>query len=222
MRKFLKLLSVAAPYDVSDVDTDAIFPARFLLLLDRAGLGQHAFNDLRNQLGADGPFVLDQATYKSAEILVVGERFGIGSSREHAVWALSDSGIRCIIARSYGDIFRANCFKNGILPITLGEVDHAQVLVAAEQAIPIEIDLETSCIILPGGEIIEFDVGDQQRRALMLGQDEIATILDEDAEAIAAFEAQQKQNAPWLHLTAEQLSSFGMRGQGDPEKGPKP
>ncbi|MEO0607874.1 MAG: 3-isopropylmalate dehydratase small subunit [Pseudomonadota bacterium] len=208
MRKFETLVSIAAPYNESDVDTDAIFPARFLLLLNRAGLGKHLFNDLRTPPNAKDPFVLDRPDFKQAQILVVGERFGIGSSREHAVWAMSDVGIRCVIARSFGDIFRANCFKNGVLPIALDTAQHMRVLAAANRGKPLTVDLETKLIKLSAGSDIAFDVPDQQRRALMLGQDEIGAILDEDADTIAAFEAQQKQIMPWLSVSPEPLSSF--------------
>ena len=216
MRKFEKLISVAAPYNESDVDTDAIFPARFLLLLNRAGLGKHLFNDLRTPASAEDPFILDRPEFKDTQILVAGERFGIGSSREHAVWAISDVGIRCVIARSFGDIFRANCYKNGVLPIALDADDHARVLAAAERAEGLTIDLKTKHLSLRDGADIAFEVPDQQRRALMVGQDEIGAILDEDADTIVAFEAQQKRHMPWLYLSPEQLSSF----QADsPQKG---
>lgn len=208
MRKLEKLVSVAAPFDESDVDTDAIFPARFLLLLNRAGLGKHLFNDLRRSASASDPFVLDRPEFKDAEILVAGERFGIGSSREHAVWAISDVGIRCVIARSFGDIFRANCYKNGVLPIALEADDHARVLTAAKRAEALTINLKAKRLSLLDGSNIAFEVPDQQRRALLLGQDEIGAILDEDADTIAAFEAQQKQHMPWLYLSPEQLASF--------------
>lgn len=208
MRKFEKLVSVAAPYNESDVDTDAIFPARFLLLLNRVGLGKHLFNDLRMSASAKDPFVLDRPEFKDTQILVAGERFGIGSSREHAVWAISDVGIRCVIARSFGDIFRANCYKNGVLPIALDAHEHARVLAAAERADALTIDLKTKRLSIPDDADIAFDVPDQQRRALMLGQDEIGAILDEDADTIAAFETQQKQHMPWLYLSPDQLSSF--------------
>jgi len=208
MRKFDQLVSVAAPYNESDVDTDAIFPARFLLLLNRRGLGKHLFNDLRTAPDSAEQFVLDRPEYSHAQILVAGERFGIGSSREHAVWAISDVGIRCIIARSFGDIFRANCYKNGVLPIALDSSAHANILAAAEAGKSLTVDLTNKVIALPDGSQIAFDVPDQQRRALMLGQDEIAAILAEDGDAIASFEARQKRHAPWLYLAADQLDNF--------------
>jgi len=208
MRKFDQLVSVAAPYNESDVDTDAIFPARFLLLLNRRGLGKHLFNDLRTAPDAKDPFVLDRPEFSHAEILVAGERFGIGSSREHAVWAISDVGIRCIIARSFGDIFRANCYKNGVLPIAVDSSAHANILAVAEAGKSLTVDLTHKVVTLPDGSQIAFDVPDQQRRALMLGQDEIGAILDEDGDAIASFEARQKRHAPWLYLAPDQLSSF--------------
>ena len=208
MRKFDQLVSVAAPYNESDVDTDAIFPARFLLLLNRRGLGKHLFNDLRTAPDSAEQFVLDRPEYSHAQILVAGERFGIGSSREHAVWAISDVGIRCIIARSFGDIFRANCYKNGVLPIALDSSAHANILAAAEAGKSLTVDLTNKVIALPDGSQIAFDVPDQQRRALMLGQDEIGAILAEDEDAIASFEVRQKRHAPWLYLAADQLDNF--------------
>ena len=119
MRKFTTLTSIAAPLDEANIDTDIIFPARFLLIMDKLGLGKYAFNERRNTGIKESNFVLDTPPYIGSEILVTGARFGIGSSREQAVWALTDLGIRCIIAPSFGDIFYANCLNNGLLPICL-------------------------------------------------------------------------------------------------------
>ena len=206
MRKFEKLEGIAAPYNESDVDTDAIFPARFLLLLNRAGLGKHLFQDLRRAAGGE-KFVLDQPEYQKATNLVAGERFGIGSSREHAAWAIEDSGIRCIIAKSFGDIFRQNCFKNGVLPIELSETEHKAVLEAAVDILPIEVDLNNTCITLPRGDEINFEVPEQQRQALLSGKDEIANILSEDAQRISDFEQSQQRHSPWLYLTMDQIQA---------------
>lgn len=207
MRKFESIQSLAAPLNESDVDTDAIFPARFLLLLNRVGLGKHLFQDLRRASASVDPFVLDQPKFASAKILIAGERFGIGSSREHAVWALDDAGIRCVIAKSFGDIFRQNCYKNGVLPIELDERNHAMVLAAAEGGQELKVDLRDKQITLAAGASIDFDIPEQKRQALLLGVDEITGILDEDSQKITEFEQRQRQTAPWLHLSIEQIEA---------------
>jgi 3-isopropylmalate dehydratase small subunit len=176
-------------------------PAQFLLRLDRA-LGKFAFHAARQ--GAE-PFVLDQPGYKGAQILVAGPRFGIGSSREHAVWALHDLGIRCIIAPSFGEIFQANAVRNGILPICLDGEAHARVLAAAEAGAVMTVDLEACTLSLAGESPLPFPVAAHDREALLLGLDETAQILAHHGAAIAAFEARQ---APWLDIPAEQWAAF--------------
>src|ERR1700727_2224374 len=156
MKSFVALTGIAAPFPDADVDTDVIFPARFLLLLDRAGLGRHLFHERRAQALANEPFVLSRAPFDKAEILVAGSNFGCGSSREQAVWALMDFGIRCVIATSFGEIFYANCFKNGALPIVLDQEQHRTVLAAAATGRPLSVALEEQIIRLPGGEAIPF------------------------------------------------------------------
>lgn len=218
MREFSSLTSVAAPIPDADVDTDVIFPARFLLLTDKKGLGKHLFHERRHNATNSEPFIIDQAPYDKAEILVTGPRFGVGSSREQAVWALADFGIRCVIAPSFGEIFFANCFKNGILPIVLGGAIHNAVMQLAHDGQPLTVDLERQCITTPDGKNIAFDVDPHRRRALMLGLDETGAILADDADDIAAFEHQQKQTAPWLYLTNEQLSTFARSDADNNEK----
>jgi 3-isopropylmalate/(R)-2-methylmalate dehydratase small subunit len=192
---FTTLTSLAAPLPEADIDTDVIIPARFLLLLDKAGLGRHLFHERR---AGDPDFVLDRPPYDQAQILVAGGNFGCGSSREQAVWALVDFGIRCVIAPSFGEIFLANCFRNGALPIVLDATPYAAVLRAAEAALPVTVDLTAEHIRLPGAEPIPFAVDPHRRRALLLGLDEIGMILAEDLPEIEAFEARQRQVAPWL------------------------
>lgn len=209
MEPFVTLESVAAPLPEAGIDTDVIFPARFLLLLDRAGLGRHLFHERRHaRPPGSPPFVLDRPPHDRARILVTGPDFGIGSSREQAVWALADFGIRCIIAPSFGEIFHANCFRNGLLPVTLPPADHARILAEAEAARPLVVDLPAQTIRLAGGERIGFAIEPHRRQALLEGLDEIALLLREDADAIAAFEARQRAERPWLFPTREQLSPF--------------
>lgn len=209
MEKFTRLTSVAAPLPESDIDTDVIFPARFLLLPDKKGLGEQLFNERRTNRTGDGPrFVLDTPPYDKARILVTGRAFGTGSSREQAVWALADFGIRCVIAPSFGEIFFANCFKNGVLPIVLAEEPHGEVMAEARAARPLTIDLEAQQVQFEDGRAIGFDIDPYRKRMLLLGLDEIGMILADDLADIRDFEARQKEERPWLHLTAEQLAYF--------------
>jgi 3-isopropylmalate/(R)-2-methylmalate dehydratase small subunit len=208
MKSFVSLTSVAAPLPEADIDTDVIFPARFLLLLDRRGLGRHLFHERRTRAAAGEPFVLSQSPFDKAEILVAGRNFGCGSSREQAVWALADFGIRCVIAPSFGEIFYGNCFRNGVLPITLEEPEHRKVMAAAATGKSLTVDLEAKTIGLPTGHTIEFAIDPHRRRALLLGLDQIGAILSDDAADIAAFESRQRSQAPWLHLDAGKLAFF--------------
>jgi 3-isopropylmalate/(R)-2-methylmalate dehydratase small subunit len=205
MEKFTTLTSIAAPFLETHIDTDIIFPARFLLLPDKKGLGEHLFHERRH---AGTPFVLDTPPFDSAQILVTGKNFGTGSSREQAVWALADFGIRCVIAPSFGEIFFANCFKNGVLPIVLSEEKHALVAGQAESARPLTIDLEAQEIRLPDGGAIAFDIEPYRKRLLLQGLDEIGAILSDDLPDIQSFEARQRADKPWLHLSAKQLEHF--------------
>ncbi|GKX34849.1 MAG: 3-isopropylmalate dehydratase small subunit [Rhizobiaceae bacterium MnEN-MB40S] len=205
MEKFTTVKSVAAPLLENAIDTDVIFPARFLLLLDREGLGRHAFSERRN---GPEPFVLDTSPYDTAKILVTGESFGTGSSREQAVWTIADLGIRCVIARSFGEIFFANCFKNGVLPIRLGGDDMAAVEKAAEAAEEIEIDLEAQSIRLASEREIGFDIEPNLKRLLLLGLDEVGMILAEDGDAIEAFEARRRADQPWMSIGIDKLHAL--------------
>ncbi|HBZ44564.1 MAG TPA: 3-isopropylmalate dehydratase small subunit [Maritimibacter sp.] len=204
MEKLIELKSVAAPLMEDAIDTDVIFPARFLLLLERDGLGRYAFNERR---GGSEPFILDQPPYDKAQILVTGETFGTGSSREQAVWALADLGIRCVIARSFGEIFYSNCFKNGVLPIRLRGDEMAHIETAAEAGEEITIDLPAQEIRV-ADTTIAFDLDANRKRALMAGLDEICTILSDDADAIAAYEKRRASETPWLVLAPEQFGQI--------------
>lgn len=204
MEKLTPFSSVAAPLLSNNVDTDIVFPARFLLILEKKGLGKYAFNEKRRGLKSD--FVLDQAPFNTAKILVAGLNFGIGSSREQAVWALADLGIRCVIARSFGEIFFSNCFKNGVLPIQLDGDEMSAVEAASLGQEEIFVDLSAQHLRLQSGAEIEFSVDPYGKRALLLGLDEIEMVLAEDSEAIEAFEAQRKAQTPWIVGRADQLA----------------
>lgn len=208
MKSLRRITSVAAALPDADIDTDVIFPARFLVMLDKKGLGRCAFREWRKAAPPDAPFVLDAPRYKNAEILVTGPKFGVGSSREHAVWALADLGIRCVIAPSFGEIFFSNCFKNGLLPVVLNETDHARVMAAAEAGEPVTVDLEAEHVMLADGGRIGFSIEPYRRQMLLSGLDEIGAILADKSGAIAAFEARQRDAAPWLYLSDNQLSVF--------------
>ena len=208
MTPFQTLTSVAAAMPDADIDTDIIFPARFLLITDKQGLGRYAFHDQRHTAqGAERPdFVLHRAAWRGAQILVAGPNFGCGSSREQAPWALADLGLRCLIAPGYGEIFRANCYANGLLPIVLGPAAHARALRAAEAARTMTVDLVTCTIRIngddkgdEGGAAIAFEVPQRQRDALLMGLDEIGLILHHETDRIAAFELGQRQRMPWLY-----------------------
>ena len=202
MIAFETLTAVAAPFPESDIDTDVIFPARFLLLLDKAGLGKLLFHERRFVGGQPRPeFVLNRPPFDAARILVAGRNFGSGSSREQAVWALADFGIRCVVAPSFGEIFFANCFKNGVLPVVLPPEHHAKVLEAAQGGQAVTVDLEAQTIRASGeNEPIAFDVDPHRKRSLLLGLDEIGAILADAAEDIARVAAWHRARSPWLHL----------------------
>lgn len=205
IEKLIRLKSVAAPLLENAIDTDVIFPARFLLLPNRDGLGKYAFNERRRDTE---PFILDTPPYDTAEILVTGENFGTGSSREQAVWALADLGIRCVIARSFGEIFFANCFKNGVLPIRLEGGDIVSVEQAAKTAEPITVDLEHQRIELADGSEIDFEVDANRKRSLLAGLDEVGMILSDEADAIDAYEAKRANATPWLSIEPERFGDL--------------
>ena len=208
MKPFTTIHSVAAYLDEDEVDTDIIFPARFLLLLDKVGLGKHAFNERRHAKAGTAPFILDTPPYDAAQIFVAGKNFGTGSSREQAVWTLADFGIRCVIAPSFGEIFYANCFKNGVLPILKSGPELQAIRAAAGEGQALTVDLDAQTIALPCGKVMSFAIDPYRRHALQNGLDEIGLILADDRDDIEAFEARQRRESPWLYLTGTQLDYF--------------
>ncbi len=201
MQKFTTLRGVAAPLPMINVDTDMIIPKQFLKTIKRTGLGKNLFDELRyNPDGSEKPdFVLNRPAYRKAQILVAGENFGCGSSREHAPWALLDFGIRCVIAPSFADIFYNNCFKNGILPIALPKAEMAKLMDDAERGSNaiVAIDLEKQEITGPDGGKIRFEIDPFRKRCLLEGLDDIALTLQK-AAAIESFEAKARLERPWL------------------------
>ncbi len=201
MDKFDTLSGIAAPLPMVNVDTDMIIPKQFLKTIARTGLGKNLFDEMRfDDDRAERPdFVLNRPAYRNAEILVAGENFGCGSSREHAPWALLDFGIRCVIAPSFADIFYNNCFKNGILPIVLPQEDVDKLMDDAARGANarVTIDLETQTITGPDGGSIAFDVDPHRKHCLLNGLDDIGLTL-EKAAAIDAFEAGTGAARPWV------------------------
>jgi 3-isopropylmalate/(R)-2-methylmalate dehydratase small subunit len=202
MDKFTTLRGVAAPLPMINVDTDAIIPKQFLKTLTRVGLGKHLFEEMRyNEDGSENPdFVLNKEPYRKASILVAGENFGCGSSREHAPWSLLDFGIRCVIAPSYADIFFNNCFKNGILPIVLPQEQVDELMEDAEKGANaiVTVDLEKQEITRPDGEVITFDVDQFRKHCLLNGLDDVGLTLEKVA-TVGAYEDRQKAEQPWLY-----------------------
>ena len=202
MEKFTRLTGVAAPLPMDNVDTDRVIPARFLKTIKRSGLGQHLFNELRyaDDGSEKADFVLNKQAYRKARILVAGDNFGCGSSREHAPWALLDFGIRCLIAPGFADIFYNNCFKNGILPIKLAPDIVERLMKAAERGAnaTITVDLESQEITDPDGGTIPFDVDAFRKHCLLNGLDDIGLTMQK-ADRIDTFEADQKASQPWLY-----------------------
>ena len=201
MEKFEKLTAIAAPMPLINIDTDMIIPKQFLKTIKRSGLGVSAFHEMRYNLdGSENPdFVLNHEAYKGANILVAGDNFGCGSSREHAPWALLDFGIRCVISTSFADIFYNNCFKNGILPVVVTE-DVLQLLMKdAEKGsnARMVVDLENQQIETSDGEVIAFDVDQHRKHCLINGLDDIGLSMEKIA-SVDAFEAQMAQWAPWV------------------------
>jgi 3-isopropylmalate/(R)-2-methylmalate dehydratase small subunit len=200
MEKFTKLTGVAAPLPIINVDTDMIIPKDYLKTIKRTGLGTGLFSEMRyNEDGSENPdFVLNKPAYRKAQILVAGDNFGCGSSREHAPWALLDFGIRCVISTSFADIFYNNCFKNGILPITVSHEDLDKLMDDAERGAnaTLSVDLEAKEIRGPDGGVIKFDLDAFRRHCLLNGLDDIGLTM-EKAPAIASFEAKNAESRPW-------------------------
>ena len=206
MEKFTTLTGVAAPIPIRNIDTDMIIPKQHLKTINRSGLGKSLFEEMR--YGDDGTekpdFVLNKPAYRGAQIIVAGDNFGCGSSREHAPWALLDFGIRCVISTSFADIFYSNCFKNGILPIKLPQEDIDKLMEDAQRGAnaTVTIDLETQTITGPDGGTIKFDMDPFRKHCLIEGLDDIGLTLQRKGK-IDTFEEKQKASQPWLFAAGQ-------------------
>ena len=200
MEKFEKLSGVAAPMPLVNIDTDMIIPKVFLKTIERSGLGVNLFDEMRyDREGNEKPdFVLNKPQYRDAKILVAGDNFGCGSSREHAPWAIADFGIKCVISTSFADIFYNNCFKNGILPLVLPEDEVDTLMKDAEKGSNsiIEVDLENQTIVSSDGEIFKFDVDPFKKHCLLNGLDDIGLTMEKENH-ITAYESKASQQFPW-------------------------
>ncbi len=200
MDKFTKLTGVAAPLPIVNIDTDMIIPKDYLKTIKRTGLGSGLFAEMRfNEDGSENTdFVLNKPAYRKAQILVAGDNFGCGSSREHAPWALLDFGIRCVISTSFADIFYNNCFKNGILPIKVSQDDLDKLMDDANRGsnATLTVDLEALEIRGPDGGVIAFTLDEFKRHCMLNGLDDIGLTL-EKADSIAAFEKKNAETRPW-------------------------
>ena len=202
MEKFTKLSGVAAPMPLVNIDTDMIIPKQFLKTIKRTGLGANLFDEMR--FDRDGKeiedFVLNRPAYREARILVAGDNFGCGSSREHAPWALLDFGIRCVISTSFADIFYNNCFKNGILPIKLPKEQVDALMEDAERGsnARMTVDLEEQTITGSGGETFGFEIDPFRKHCLLNGLDDIGLTVETAATSIDAYEAKAAERRPWL------------------------
>ena len=201
MEKFRKITAIAAPMPLINIDTDMLIPKQCLKTIKRSGLGISAFHEMRYHLdGSDNPnFILNKEAYQGVNILVAGDNFGCGSSREHAPWALLDFGIRCVISTSFADIFYNNCFKNGILPVIVTEDELLLLMKDAEKGsnARMVVDLENQHIQTSDGEVINFDVDQHRKHCLINGLDDIGLTL-EKVTSIDAFETQMAQSTPWV------------------------
>ena len=201
MEKFIKLKGIAAPLDILNIDTDMIIPKQFLKTIKRSGLGKNLFDEMRYTTNGEEieSFVLNQKPWRDSKIIIAGDNFGCGSSREHAPWALLDFGIRCVISTNFADIFYNNCFKNGILPIKVTEDERLSLLADAkdlENPI-IEIDLPNQVINRPNGASIKFDLDEFRKKCLLEGLDDISLTLENKAK-IETYENERDNNRPWL------------------------
>ena len=201
MEKFTKLTGVAAPLDMINIDTDMIIPKQFLKTIKREGLGKHLFHDARfNEDGSENEdFVLNKSAYRGAEIIVAGDNFGCGSSREHAPWALKDFGIKCVISTSFADIFYNNSFKNGMLLIKVSKEDLEKLMDDAERGAnaTLTVDLENQVIEGPDGGTLHFDIDPFRKYCLLNGLDDIG-LTEQKADKIGEFEQKREAAQPWI------------------------
>ena len=201
MEKFDKHRGVAAPLNMINIDTDKLIPKQFLKTIKRTGLGKYLFNEIR--FNADGSenedFVLNKPAYRDASILVAGDNFGCGSSREHAPWALLDYGVKCVISTSFADIFFNNCFKNGILPIVVSKEELDQLMDDADNGANsvLDIDLENQYIGRPNGEKINFEIDEFRKHCLINGLDDIGLTMQKQSN-IDSFEKKRETEQPWI------------------------
>ncbi|WP_456386163.1 3-isopropylmalate dehydratase small subunit [Profundibacter sp.] len=201
MEKYQKLTGIAAPMPLINIDTDMIIPKLFLKTIKRSGLGKNLFDEMRyNGDGSENAdFILNKPAYRDAEILVAGDNFGCGSSREHAPWAIKDFGIRCVISTSFADIFFSNCFKNGILPIILPQeqVDILMKDAGKGANARMTVDLEAQEITTSDGEVIKFNIDSFKKHCLLEGLDDIGLTL-EKSDSISKFETMSASERPWV------------------------
>ncbi len=207
MEKFTKLTAIAAALPMANIDTDKVIPSRFLKTIKRTGLGAHLFDALRydHRDGSEVPdFVLNREPWRGAGVLVAGDNFGCGSSREHAPWALLDFGIKCVIAPSFGDIFYNNSLKNGLLPIRLPLAVCEQLMADAVMGgnARLTIDLERQVVIRPSGEEIHFEIDPFRKHLLLEGLDDIGQTMAH-APAIGRFEDKRRSDWAWLPATTD-------------------
>ncbi|MDP2357245.1 MAG: 3-isopropylmalate dehydratase small subunit [Beijerinckiaceae bacterium] len=201
MDKFTTLTGVAAPLNIMNVDTDMIIPKQYLKTIARTGLGKGLFSEMRfKDDGSENPdFVLNKPAYRNSKIVVAGDNFGCGSSREHAPWALLDYGIRCVISTSFADIFYNNCFQNGILPAKVSAADLAKLMDDASRGsnATLTVDLEKQEIRGPDGGVVKFDIDGFRKHCLLNGLDDIGVTMQK-GDAISTFEKQTTDARPWL------------------------
>ena len=199
MEKFKTLKGIAAPLPMINVDTDMIIPKQFLKTIKRSGLGKNLFHELRFDIQGNikNDFVLNWDPYKKATILIAGDNFGCGSSREHAPWSLLDFGFKCIIAPSFADIFYNNCFKNGILPIRLDQEKVNILMTEAKNKNQLTINLDEQKIILADENVIEFDIDPFRKKCLIEGLDDIGLTLQKK-DKISKYEESIKSSQPWI------------------------
>jgi len=200
MEKFTTLEGVAAPLKMINIDTDMVIPKQYLKTIKRTGLGKGLFSEMRyKDDGSENPdFVLNKPSYRNAKIIVAGDNFGCGSSREHAPWALADFGIRCVISTSFGDIFYNNCFKNGLLPIRVSPQDLEKLFDDAERGAnaTLTIDLEKQEIRGPDGGVVKFEIDEFRKHCLLNGLDDIG-LTQQKKNKIASYEEKAKAARPW-------------------------
>jgi len=198
MQKFTTLCGQAAPLPIMNVDTDMIIPKQYLKTIARTGLGKGLFSEMRyTEDGGENPdFILNRAPYRSASILIAGDNFGCGSSREHAPWALLDFGLKCIISTSFADIFYNNCFKNGILPVKVSQSELDQLMEVAQRGVELSVDLAAQEISNGQGVKITFDIDPFRKHCLLNGLDDIGLTLQK-ADKIGSFEARAATSRSW-------------------------